>query len=160
MTAGLSASTAASGDLVTSFWRLPDKQKNELTVFKARTRASSTAFSIADYVRKEIWSARIPVFNMAEGIDEPVRRDLHVPSTFTIRRTAAYTRAFHRIAAGRQMGDGVSGGFACGVKRVSSVRRIRHIESVRCLVGPDIAQCCRPSWLSQRRRRPKEASKS
>jgi hypothetical protein len=53
MTAGPSASTAASGQLVTGFWRLPDKQKDELTVFKARTRASSTAFSIAVYVRKE-----------------------------------------------------------------------------------------------------------
>jgi hypothetical protein len=125
--------------------RLPDKQKDEFTVFRGRPSTSSTAFSKAEYVRKEIWSARIPVFDMAEGIDGPVRRDLHVPSTSTKRRSAAYTGAFDAIAASPDMGDGVSGGFAYSVKREGRARLIRHIKSVRFLVGPKIAQRSRPS---------------
>jgi hypothetical protein len=61
--------------------RLPDKQKDKLAVFRGEPSTFSTAYSKADYVRNEIWSARKPVSNMAEGIDGPVRRDLHVPPT-------------------------------------------------------------------------------
>ena len=125
--------------------RLPDKQKNELAVFRSRPSTSTAASSKADYVCKEIWSARIPVFNMAECIDGPVRRDLHVPSASTKRRTAAYARAFDRIAASPDMGDRVSGGFAHGVKRKGRARHVRHVENVCFLVGPKIAQRSRPS---------------
>ena len=126
-------------------WRLPDKQKDKLAVFRGEPSTFSTAYSKADYVRNEIWSARTPVINMAEGIDGPVRRDLHVPPNSTMPRAVAYARAFDRIAASPDMGDGVSGGFAHGVKRIGRARLIRHIESAFMLVGPKIAQRSCPS---------------